>query len=395
MNPFLPTAAEQLTGLLWIASLQAALLVPLAAVIARLFCVTAWQRATVWKLSLYGLLIVPLASFLLPHCYLFYHGPWEPLSFPAMRLPGTRILPARLLAAVGLSPSRFYQLALGTWATVAAVRFLQLVYGWRRTVELVRSGRVVDGRLIERLLQSDRCRWVLRDVALVITPAVPIAACWRFQRPMVLLSPAVYRLPRNELRMILVHELAHLCQNHSLALFASAMCRILFWFHPLVRWAVTQFQRWAEHACDEYVVEELGDVRGYATLLARLSLGRRASEAVPQPVSSFTHGNVRPIERINWLLALDGSGGPRQQHRLLPQLGMVLLMTAQIVLAVVRVDLYNLSLREGRVVWTAWPPFTAQLADLVGVTLRDYPLDAFRHDVRERTERQLQLRTMP
>ena len=386
MNPFLPTPVEQLTGLLWIASLQAVCLVPLAAVVNWVFRGTAWQRARLWKLTLYGLLLVPLATLLLPHCYVFYAGRWEPVPFPALRLPGTVILPARLAAQAGIRPSWFYRGVLALWASVALFRALQLAYGWRKTIELVRSGRPMRTEAVRQFVQSPHCSLPLRDVTVVVTPSVQLAACWRFQRPTVLLSPDVVRLPRAELQMILAHEVAHLCQNHSVALFASSLCRILFWFHPAVWWAVAEFERWGELACDEFVVSESGDAHGYAALLARLALGDHAASRAPQPVVPFLDRRIRPMERIHWILRTQAANADPTSCQPRVAAAIVLLALCQAVLAVGRVDVYNLSVHEGHTVWTAWPPFTARLADLCGITLRDYPLDAFRHDVLEGTE---------
>ena len=381
MNPFLPTVTEFLAGLLWIAALEVCVLVPLIALAARL-CGSAWQAARIWKAGLYALLLTPLATALLPHCYVFYAGRREPVPFPSLRLPGTVIWPARLARdVVGVSPEQSYRVLVWLWGIVAAVRVFQLAHGWRTAVQLLRSGRPVRDRRVRELLDELPCGVQLRDVSVLVVPSVPMAACWRLQRPTVLLSPELYRLPWPELRMVLTHEFAHLCQNHSLAMFASSICSILYWFHPLVFWTVRQFHRWAELACDEYVLANVGEPRAYAALLARLSLEGNGNTAVAkQPLGTFLDSSLRPLERVRWVL----QHSQPLRASCWPNIGAVialgLLLLSQCIVALGRLDVAHTSLVHGRMVWTAWPTCTARIADLFGVALRDYPLDAFRYD---------------
>jgi beta-lactamase regulating signal transducer with metallopeptidase domain len=81
-----------------------------------------------------------------------------------------------------------------------------------------------------------------------------------------LLLPAgiTTRLPPEQLRAIIDHELCHLERKDNLTAAIQMVVEALFWFHPMVWWIGSRLIVERERACDEAVVESGRDRHTYA-----------------------------------------------------------------------------------------------------------------------------------
>ena len=104
-------------------------------------------------------------------------------------------------------------------------------------------------------LDSVRDRLALgRDVRLLRSPRVAVPIVWGFFRPVLLLPPDVVTWPVERLRVVLLHELAHLRRWDGVSLLLTRAAVSLFWFHPLV-WSLERAGRSeCERACDDLVL---------------------------------------------------------------------------------------------------------------------------------------------
>lgn len=91
-------------------------------------------------------------------------------------------------------------------------------------------------------------------------------------RPVVLL-PAAHTMTHAESAMALAHELAHLRRGDLWLGWLPAIARRLFFFHPLVGWAMREYAFEREAACDAQVLRQTGTPpHAYARLLLRLGV---------------------------------------------------------------------------------------------------------------------------
>lgn len=108
----------------------------------------------------------------------------------------------------------------------------------------------------------------LRSSARVESPQV--VGAWR---PTILL-PAEHTLSPDETAMALDHELAHLRRGDLWLAWVPALAQRLFFFHPLVRWAMREYALHREAACDAQVLRHSGSApQAYGRLLLRLGVG--------------------------------------------------------------------------------------------------------------------------
>ena len=149
---------------------------------------------------------------------------------------------------------------------------------------------------------------VRRPVAVVESPAVhgPMVLGWL--RPMILLPLGLAaRLPPDWLDTILAHELAHL-RRHDYALrLVQRGVEILLFFHPVLWWLAAQLDDAREEACDDLVVDRLGDPLAYARALTELA----SSQPAPALAPGATQGDL--MSRIRHIV--QRSNHPRPLHR--------------------------------------------------------------------------------
>lgn len=230
------------------------------------------------------------------------------LARPALRRldAGGRfaVLFAALLSAPALVLWNLLQLPGGLGVPGPTPRWSSLVtHGWllgvglsgcRTALELhglhrLRATGLPLRGLHDRLAALAERLGVRRPVAVVESPAVhgPMVLGW--VRPMILLPLGLAtRLPPDWLDAILAHELAHL-RRHDYALrLVQRAVEILLFFHPVVWWLAAQLDHAREEACDDLVVDRMGDPLVYARALTELA----SLQPTPALAPGATRGNL-------------------------------------------------------------------------------------------------------
>ena len=109
----------------------------------------------------------------------------------------------------------------------------------------------------DALLELDRARDELQlgmNVRLLRSSRISVPVLWGVFKPVLLLPPDVVTWPAERLRVVLMHELAHLKRFDGISLIATRIAVSLFWFHPLA-WSLERAGRSeCERACDDLVL---------------------------------------------------------------------------------------------------------------------------------------------
>jgi len=200
--------------------------------------------------------------------------------------------PVVLRAAVPVRPvdQSWIAALLALWS--AGVIFVSI----RAAIHTRRFHRqLVDSTDVDRddvMALLDECRGILnvrRRVRVVTTSAVATPSLHGWIRPMLLL-PADFlsTFTREQLRYVVLHELAHLRRSDVLVNWIAAAAHALHWFNPLVRLAVARLAEERELACDALALAALRAEERPAyggTVLELLSfqtsIRMRTSPAVP------------------------------------------------------------------------------------------------------------------
>jgi TonB family protein len=129
---------------------------------------------------------------------------------------------------------------------------------WRSVRKLRHATDQSILELFEDCKQSMRVRTV---VGLAITCQVKSPSLFGCIRPRVLLPDGLTgQIPREELRFIFLHELAHLKQGDIWTGWIVAFLQSLHWFNPLVWWAFARMRADREVSCDALALSRARNV---------------------------------------------------------------------------------------------------------------------------------------
>jgi hypothetical protein len=117
-------------------------------------------------------------------------------------------------------------------------------------------------------------------------------------RPYVLLPvTAITGLTEVQLRLVLAHELAHICRHDYLVNLLQTAVETVLFYHPAVWWVSHQLRVERENCCDDHSIEICGDPTVYAGALAQLEEFRLQA---PEAAVAATGGAL--LRRIRRLL---------------------------------------------------------------------------------------------
>lgn len=202
---------------------------------------------------------------------------------------------------------------IGAIATVLGTAIVHLRF-CRRLKQVLASDDARLGRLWNSCCQVARIRG---EIPIVLTDSIDQPAVAGLFRPTLLLPEHVRDLEDEQLRMIMLHELAHVRRWHIAANWALVVVRALHWWNPVYWLAAARFQNLREQACDAFAIQQMDGcpTRGYGELLLALASRRpdRASWRIVLPVSilGFFSTFFRKRAVSNRLKALRTAGEKR------------------------------------------------------------------------------------
>ena len=178
---------------------------------------------------------------------------------------------------IALSPQTmtwsWSQAIVFAWLFIVLLQGLLALRQWLENRALLRHAQpVADAALRALCTQQARALGmrtvpVLRTSQAIVSPQV--SGLWR---PVVLL-PEEQTLSGDELAMATAHELAHIRRGDLWLGWIPAIAQRLFFFHPLVRWAMREYAVYREAACDAQVLHRHGAApQTYGHLLVRLGV---------------------------------------------------------------------------------------------------------------------------
>ncbi len=296
------TAVAFAWSMLWQSSLLIGVLFLLDLLLRRR--VRAAVRHGLWLLVLVKLLLPPTVS--LPTGLMaWWPRPSDPVvptaSRPATRVTivssGTRTIPS--LPTVSPSrpePVHWSNWLLGAWAVGLCLLATRCLHHTRRLRSAVRHAESPPPSLIELLADCQETLSAHRPVAVCLTERVHSpAVCGLFHPKILIPTSLASRLTSEQLRSVLLHELAHVQRGDLWVNLLQTLLQIVYWWHPLLWLAGRRLRTVREEATDERVLFALQERSAdYADAL--LAITRFA--AVPARPSLGLLGMAEPRSRI-------------------------------------------------------------------------------------------------
>jgi beta-lactamase regulating signal transducer with metallopeptidase domain len=198
------------------------------------------------------------------------------------------------------------------WAAIAGVALSRVGVGLFQLRKLRRGCTVIDVATLDPVLQTTfQAFQSVRPVTLCQSDRLRVPTAIGFLRPVVVIPTwALHELSSAELNSILIHELAHLRRRDDWTNLAQQILKALLFFHPAVWWIQSQLALEREMACDDAVLAETTNPRGYAQCLisvAEKSFMRRGLALAQAVVSRMQQTSMR----ISRILDVNRSGATR------------------------------------------------------------------------------------
>jgi HEAT repeat protein/beta-lactamase regulating signal transducer with metallopeptidase domain len=295
----------------WLTALDATIKVTLLLALAGLLSValgraSAAIRHLVWALGLASALLLPILSIALPRWQLpiltvaapssIAPPAAEPLTVLAPptslgRGFETKSMPSVAATTTSSTPPRAEPLTIASTGTRTSLTMLLggiwlagvVAVAGRLLIGLIavqwlsrRTARVVDAPWLPLAVQLASELRITRRVRFLESARATMPIACGVVTPSVLMPADASRWPLERLRIVLLHELAHVkrrdCLTHVIAQLACA----LYWFNPLAWIAARRVRTERERACDDLVLASGTRGSDYAEELLEIARGMRS-----------------------------------------------------------------------------------------------------------------------
>ncbi|MEE8585566.1 MAG: M56 family metallopeptidase [Acidobacteriota bacterium] len=222
----------------------------------------------------YAVWLIALVKFLLPTALLLFAMRQAGIELPA--LFGSFLWFIALAPALPLGAEEAFSQVFLAWTALWLVVSLALLGGWNyRKLQFARAVRqeepIQQGREVRLLAQACAQMQVGCRVPLVLSQRIGEPGVWGVRRPVIVLPSRIAKhLSDEELRAVILHELAHVVRRDNLLGNLTMVLCCLVWFHPLVWWIDRRLLAERERACDDLVLKVLGGSRAYAAGLLKV-----------------------------------------------------------------------------------------------------------------------------
>ncbi len=218
---------------------------------------------------------------------------------------------AASVAAITL-PGSWALGVLAIWAVVASLALARVCVGLWQLRKLRASCTHIEDAALDPVLRATlQAFQAVRPVQLCQSGRLQVPAAIGFLQPVVVIPGwAMHELSPTELNSILIHELAHLRRWDDWTNLIQQVLKALLFFHPAVWWIENKLALEREMACDDAVLAETANPRGYAQCLismAEKSFVRRSLAMAQAAVSRMQQTSLR----VSQILDLNRSGATR------------------------------------------------------------------------------------
>ena len=190
-------------------------------------------------------------------------------------------------------------LAVGLWVSVTLLLLLRVGLGVRAIRRLARYATPADARWRDALESACAALRLGDRIRIRISPDVSMPMTFGRRVPVILLPQAAREWPDDRVRLVLLHELAHIARGDWTTHLMARTLAAVHWFNPLAWIALRRMTAERERACDDRVLA-LGAVPSdYASHLLDI-----ARAQLPAGLGTAALAMARPSELEGRLLSI-------------------------------------------------------------------------------------------
>ncbi|MEX2137749.1 MAG: M56 family metallopeptidase [Pirellulales bacterium] len=187
------------------------------------------------------------------------------------------------------------------WLLGASIALIPLIIGLLENLRLRFHGRRLANPNWQCLLAALSHRLELRrSVTLLFGGPQQMPMTFGLLRPCVILPSSAEHWSAERRQIVLLHELAHVKRCDVPLQLIARLGAAVYWFHPLVWWALRQMRQEREHACDDCVLQAGQEAPDYATQLLEIARTHRSRT----PLLNAALSMARPSQLEGRLLAV-------------------------------------------------------------------------------------------
>lgn len=150
--------------------------------------------------------------------------------------------------------------------------------------KLSRGCREPDARILAIFKSCQVQMGIGSNLTLVMQNTVEVPSLFGILRPRILLTPAAERLSDDDIRYILLHEMAHYKRKDVLVNYLLVLLQVIHWFNPVIWYCFKRIREDMEVATDQYVLSVLDNTehRSYGRALLTVLEGFPSANLAPR-----------------------------------------------------------------------------------------------------------------
>jgi bla regulator protein BlaR1 len=157
--------------------------------------------------------------------------------------------------------------------------FVVLIFGvaiYLRTIQRMLRFRQSAPEPLRELFAAAKEEMGVGRAELIVSEGVQTPIVTGLLRPRIVVPAGLeYALSREDIRMVFLHELAHVKRGDLWMAWLASISGALHWFNPAIHFAIARARKDREMACDESVLRLVADTEAYGSALVRFLESRQ------------------------------------------------------------------------------------------------------------------------
>jgi HEAT repeat protein/beta-lactamase regulating signal transducer with metallopeptidase domain len=200
-------------------------------------------------------------------------------------------------------------LAFAFWALGAALVIGYAIVGAVATWWIRRSAAPIRVRWVEEAAVLAEAFEISRPIAFVESARATTPMVCGLWRPLIVMPRNAADWPEERLRLVVLHELAHIKRRDCVTQAMAQVVCALYWFNPLAWFAARRLRAERERACDDFVLAAGAKGSDYARHLLEIARAMRSGQLSPLAGAGLAMAHRSQLE--GRLMAILDPGVPR------------------------------------------------------------------------------------